>query len=487
MKPLLFKKVFNAYHLGCKNKLGHLVYHIYIIYLRIKERITSLSKVESFHLNQDKDYSDSSLPLPKNNDGQDAHVELYYLDFFDYCPKENINEFINQIKRVIANSPRTIYSSQTDERIDSIKNLQNATDNYYMMNLKPIEVDKEEWFDSFSLSIFNLSSSMISIKYSFNISDAFNDRLSEIINKNFSPDTSPLIHIQDKWFKPSSFGIRFLDGDYLKNKELYDLDSKLKWSCYKYLNKRFSLFFIHDGLFLPSFSVYYTDIDLADQSKESVDWIHCYFGFERDYSQDYDAMICVKERNQNAFSALIGGYTEEYNSDRSIVLNAIDENYVVPVVAETISALIHDLGIKYSKKIAKRIQYKLAGSLLKLRIKIEKTVYYPYRFISEFTGNNVMLDFINKLTCVPFPKIEAYSIRRYSNVSNRIEQSKKEFDLVLKNLDDAVVYANYKNNNRIQFLMLFITVLSLLVTSLSINDGVLWEYIKGLFVQYLNS
>lgn len=261
--------------------------------------------------------------------------------------------------------------------------------------------------------------------------------------------------------------------------------SKLKWSCYLYIKHYYTLYYTKHKLFLPCFEVFYTDMDISGGTKDNVEWLQRYFGFDMDYSEESDYLVCFNDyfkRDGNyCITSFVGGRTESYNSDRSLVLVNIDNKYVSLVLSSLLGAYLHAKSIRYNKLVSNRLRYNLAGKLLKLRLDIEKRIYYPYRFAGEFSGNTLIYDEINSLDNLVFPQVESFSKIRFGGITDSIAKSKRELDLVLKNLDDAVVFSNYKINKIIQILMLIATILSLVVTALSVKDGVLLNRIIEVF------
>lgn len=193
-----------------------------------------------------------------------------------------------------------------------------------------------------------------------------------------------------------------------------------------------------------------------------------------DYSNDLN--ICInweEERTKNegvVFSAYCGG---NYKINECLPETAeymISDTYSVYMVAESIRLVAEKDIATYNKKISKTVRKGKALSLLKLRSQVEQRLYYSYRFMSEFTGATIDKSdekhFSNKV-------VKDSSITRIclEEIAKRVENTKKQIDVLLELLDDAAEFSAAKSNMALQWFMLVITLLSLLVAIAAISDS----------------
>lgn len=108
------------------------------------------------------------------------------------------------------------------------------------------------------------------------------------------------------------------------------------------------------------------------------------------------------------------------------------------------------------------------SSVLKVRVAVERKLYYCYRFISEFSGKSIDHDDV-KAFRHQFYKKGSVSSRSLEGISERIKETKVQIDNILKLLNDAAEYRSSESNVKLQWIMMIVTILSLFVALYSIK------------------
>ena len=144
-----------------------------------------------------------------------------------------------------------------------------------------------------------------------------------------------------------------------------------------------------------------------------------------------------------------------------------------------------------NKKISKAIRKSGSAKLLKVRAKVEKKLYYSYRFLSEFSGESIDLNDASSFRN-PMIKDDSLTNRNLSGIAKLTSETKEQIDTILHLLDDSAEYQTAKSNMALQWFMMIVTVLSLAVavitltrTGFQVNLPALWikvtEFFKNLF------
>jgi len=104
---LSFKNVFNRYQVSIYDMLAALSLNIYKKVRLLTVKLKPVSGYEYFVLDLDQESyniqrSSTSMPMgnnPISNKEEDGYINLKYIDFFDYLPKENIDDFKKSLRR----------------------------------------------------------------------------------------------------------------------------------------------------------------------------------------------------------------------------------------------------------------------------------------------------------------------------------------------------------------------------------------------------
>lgn len=162
--------------------------------------------------------------------------------------------------------------------------------------------------------------------------------------------------------------------------------------------------------------------------------------------------------------------------------------YCIYMVASTIRRIAErDIAI-CNKEISKAIRKAGSTKLLKVRTKVEKKLYYGYRFMSEFSGESIDMEdvsaFRNSLI-----EDGSFTESCLSGITEHTLETKQQIDTMLRLLDDSAEYQSAKSNMDLQWFMMVVTVLSLIVavialTGFQINITNIWtkitDFLKNL-------
>ena len=95
-----------------------------------------------------------------------------------------------------------------------------------------------------------------------------------------------------------------------------------------------------------------------------------------------------------------------------------------------------------NKKISKVIRKAKTSSVLKVRVAVERKLYYGYRFISEFSGKSIDYGDV-KAFRHQFYKKGSITSRSLEGISKRIKETKTQIDNCLLYTSFCVIYFSY--------------------------------------------
>ena len=168
-------------------------------------------------------------------------------------------------------------------------------------------------------------------------------------------------------------------------------------------------------------------------------------------------------------AAFCGGNYSKGDYLPEIAHHDISDIYGVYLTASTLGVVSERDIAECNKKISKAIRKAKTTSVLKVRVAVERKLYYSYRFISEFSGKSIDYDDTDAFRH-QFYKKGSVSSRSLEGISKRTEETKLQIDNILKLLNDTAEYKSSEYNIKLQWIMMIITVLSLIVALFSINS-----------------
>ena len=504
MNRLTYKNVFSKYETSFSHKLSQKAYSTYKSARLFFSKRYPLKDHERFMLEDHYLPGDENVaPMPKGFDystRQDVEgkVELKYVDFFDYLPKEDAESFKKTLRRfAFSNRVPEFSSFRTREDDDRVDNMGRYIDGRAFSNLHDIAFSHNDYLEKYApqinVSIHNLSASFLIVKYRVYISDAFNEELQEIYTREYHPTSDVSRWFNTPWYKPWKFGRSMHRSNDERYKAVYLKLSELKWAIYEELKKYTKVYFSDVGMFPPVFATYHTNIRPSSDRKKLDFWYSIGLDYNPDYSQPYN--LCVGwdgkiGKNEGlCLSAFCGGDYKSGNFLPGIAEYDCAEIYCVYMVASTIRRIAERDIATCNKKISKAIRKSGSAKLLKVRANVEKKLYYSYRFMSEFSGESIDL---NDASSFRNPTIKDDSLTNLylSGIADRILETKQQIDTILHLLNDSAEYQTEKSNMALQWFMMVVTVLSLVVavialTGFHINLPDFWiritEFFKNLF------
>lgn len=492
MKPS-YSKVFSRYTMSLSDKLAELSYSLYkMLRLRLA-KVVPLSEHDKFRFKEDPFSNRESTDMPKGfdyveNKSAEGFVNLDYLDLYDYLPKEDLPRFIKELKKCVQRNkinPFGAFRSRDD--IEKIDNFGQYYDGQAFSNILSIRIHKNKklkrYCSDISISIRNLSTTFLVVKYRVYITKEFNRKIEEICKCRYSGYTTVYRQFNTPWYAVNRFGRSFHTGNNIRQEKLYELISKLKWQVLKEISKTFSVRFWENKMFTPTFETYSTNIRPSEDRSNLNFWDSILFDRVPDYAPTYNACVCWDYKCSNyegiRVAAYCGGNYSKEDYLPEIANHDISDIYGVYLTASTLGNIAErDIAI-CNKKISKAIRKAKTSSILKVRIAVEQKLYYSYRFISEFSGKSIDLDDVDAFKH-QFYKEGSSSSRRLEGVCGRSGELKIQIDNILKLLNDAAEYRSSEYNIRLQWIMMIITILSLFVALCSIEDSSVVEYVIDL-------
>ena len=500
MKRLSRKKVFLKYSTTLSDSLARSTYSLYK-----KVRIT-LSKFfplrdyekDRFEELIWRDGISDAMPLgydfstKKNEVG---YLNLEYLDFYDYLPKENLDIFKRELKLCVAKNKLAPFGPfRTSKDIDIIDNMGRYVDRMAFSNILVTKFCHNEYLGQYSsqvsISLRNLSASFLVVKYRFHINKEFNEQINIICKTEFSPFTDVSRQFNIPWYQPWKFGRAMFTGNDAREKKLYMLIAELKWEAFAELRRYFTIHFEHNQIFPTTFETYLTNIRPNNAQENRGFWNSVMLGYHPDYAPKYNACVSWEYRHsQNEgmrCAAYCGGDYSDSDHLPGIAKHDLAGIYAVYMVASSINRVAERDIALCNKQISKVIRKSKTAPILKTRVNVEKKLYYSYRFISEFTGGTIDYDDVKAFRSQLY-KHGSVSENCLKNISNNTAETKNQIDMLLKILNDAAEYGSAKSNMTLQWFMMIITVLSLVVAIIAMIGSekpdfkALWDTISGLF------
>lgn len=489
---LSYNKVFDRYYKPLSDKLAEITYCTYKS-IRLKfEKLIPLSEIETHSLKEHEDPFSSRISdeMPAgfdyiNKKVEEGFVKLDYLDVFDYLPKENVESFLKEVKKCVSKNkvnPFGVWRNNKDIR--KLDNLAEIFDGHAFSHILTVEFIKDKNLKKYcphvQISLMNLSPTFLVVKYRLYISKEFNALLNQICKNEYAGYKEVCRQFNVPWYKPKKFGMAFFEGNNTREKHLYKLISKLKWDALKELRKYFKINFFKDNIFPPVFETYSTNIRPNKEDRNLGFWNSIMFDRAADYAPTYNACVCWDYKLSNfegiRLAAYCGGKYSIDNHLPEIAHHDISDIYAVYLTACTLDIVAQrDIAV-CNKKISKAIRKTKNTTILKVRVDVDRKLYYSYRFINEFSGNTIERDEA-KAFRHEFYKDGSVSSRCLNGVPKRVKKSKEQIDSILTLLNDAAEYRSSASNIRLQWVMMFVTILSLIIALISINDNVLNNFI----------
>ena len=488
---LSYKKVFDRYVMSFSDKLAEVAYSFYRT-LRLQfESVFPISEHEKYRFDIDPFSKEESADMPQGYDyitqkSAVGFVKLDYIDLYDYLPKEDLSKFIKELKKCVRRNKITPFGAfRSREDIDRLDNLGQYYDGQAFSNILSVSLRKnkelQKYCSDLSVSLRNLSATFLLVKYRVYITEVFNNKIAEICTGKYSGYTTVYRQFDTPWYAVKKFGRSSYTGNNTRQQKLYELISSLKWDILKEIRKTFSVRFWEDKIFTPAFETFSTNIRPSNNRNNLEFWDSISFDRTADYAPIYNACVCWGYKQSDyegiCLAAYCGGNYTRKDHLPEIVHHNISDIYGVYLTASTLGIVAErDIAI-CNKKISKAIRKAKTSSVLKVRVAVERKLYYSYRFITEFSGKSIDRDDA-KAFKHQFYKKGSVSSRNLEGISKRTKASKIQIDNILKLLNDAAEYRSSESNIKLQWIMMIITVLSLIVALFSINDSTIANVIK---------
>ncbi|HBW14090.1 MAG TPA: hypothetical protein DEF30_09765 [Proteiniclasticum sp.] len=483
MKGLSYKKVFSKYSVSLSSNLSRVAYSSY---KKVRIGVSKKFPLKEYERNSFEDHrfrDDTSTDMPlgfnfSTQENEDGYLNIEYIDFYDYLPKEDLDIFKKSIRKFVSkNKPAPFGPYRTVEDLDRIDNMGRYVDFGSFYNLYVVKLIRNEYLEKFSsqvaVSLMNLSASFLVVKYRFYITGNFNEKVNEICKRKHLSYTDVSRQFNIPWYKPQKFGRVKYTGDDARYKELYTLVSTLKWKAFSELKRYFRVYFEYNQLFPPTFDTYSTNIRPSSSRETREFWYSVMLGFHTDYAPKYNACVCwdyeCSQYEGKRLSAYCGGNYTNTDHLPEIAKHDISDIYANYLTASSMRRIAErDIAI-CNRRISKAIRRAKTSQVLKVRVSVEKKLYYSYRFISEFTGDTIDHDDGMEFRS-SFIKDGSTTSSCLKGIAKNTAETKKQIDNLLKILDDAAEYGSTKSNLSLQWFMMVVTVLSLIVAIAAIFD-----------------
>lgn len=483
MRKLTYKNVFLKYEKSFSHTLSRKAYSVYKSARLKTSNCVPLKDKERFLFDDTHFDNDVSSEIPKGYDynlNQEAEgfVNLKYIDFFDYLPKENIDSFKKKLRHfVLSNKKYRFASFRTEEDDDRISNMGRYIDRKAFSNLYTIEFSNNDYLSNnapqLSVAIRNLSSSFIVIKYRAFISNAFKNDLEGIYKKTYKPFSDVCREFNTPWYKPWKFGRSMYTGDNAREAEVYSKISELKWAIYCELSRYFKVYFTDNLMFPPTFETYSTNIQYSSDSVKNGFWRSIGLDYCPDYSPQYRAFVNwardISDNEGMKLQAVCGIEKDKKGYYPELIEHNLSDIYSVYLVASTIRRIAERDIALCNKKISRAIRSGKTSRLLKVRSSVERKLYYSYRFLSEFSGETLEKNDVKSFVNTSL-KAGSISEQTMNGIASSVSKTKQQIDALLYLLNNAAEIESSKSIMTLQWVMAVITILSLFVAIITLLD-----------------
>ena len=427
---------------------------------------------------------DSSDRMPEGfsyvqNKAEEGYVNLKFVDFFDFLPKEGIDLFFKELKRCERKnqvSPFGIYRTKDDDyQISS--NYGMFADFSASSNIRTIKLCQNRYLGNDAkhliVTIYNLSPSFAAVRYRFQIENAFNEHYNAICKKTFAPRLGIDRQSNTPWYKPHRFSRPEFTGNDERRKSINSLINRLKWNAFQELKSYFTLYFERQELFPPVFLQFYTNIRPSQEINNRGFWHSIMGTYTIDYAPKYNSCICWdSERYQGRINrginltAYCGGNYSKDDFYPSIAQGHLSDIYAIYLVAASMRNMaVLDI-VQANREINRAMRKKKVGAILRARIKVEQTLYYSSRFINEFSGNTLMFEDIGAFSLEKTKTSE--SVLRFNRLINSISESKAHIEGLYNILNAASEFSMSKSNNTTQFISLLLAIGTLIIAAVTL-------------------
>lgn len=483
MKKLSYKNVFSEYNESLSDKF---IQFIYLQYKKIRLYLSKFYPIKGYekvHFEGHRfgyDASSTDMPIGYNyieHKDEEGFINLKYIDLYDYLPKEDLAIFKKQLDKFVIKNKLALFSTHYDKSYNFFNKFEAYDDFISFSNLVSAIICHNDYLNKntaqVSISLINLSSSFLVVNYKFYISDEFNKLLNKICKTKYSAFSKPFKLINMPWYRPYRYGVSGYAGNDVRSEELYHFISKFKWNAFNELRRYFTIHFEQDNLFPPTFETYCTNIRPKKSFENRMFWDSIMLKGHLDYSIEYNACVNFKYKKfqyeGTSLSAYCGGVYSKTSLSPEAIQHDISDIYAVFVTADSMARVAKRNLAEYNKNISNAIHSLKILKILKVRVNLERKLYYSYRFISEFSGNTIdyrptknFIGYMNKRNSAT----ESY----LKNILKSTKTTKEKIDSILKILNDAADAGSEKSNIKIQWVMLVITLLSLIVAFISLFD-----------------
>lgn len=481
---LSYDKVFNKYSVTITDKLSRITYAMHKNMRLLSSKIIPFKEYEIYRFDEHKMSNDMSDEMPLGfdffkNEPVEGYLNLEYIDFYDYLPKEDLSSFKKELRKCVSRNKLSPFSpfhkQQDNKRIDKMGRY---FDDMAFSNLLTMKFCRNDYLEKycyqFTVSLRNLSPSFLVVKYRVYVSKDFDNIINQICTTKYSGYSDVCRQFNVPWYKPKKFGRSMYDGNNVRKQELYKVISRLKWQALSEIKKSFTIHLLNDQMFPPTFETYSTNIRPCKKQTNGGFWNSVMFGHIVDYAPKYNACVCWNykcgEYEGVRLAAYCGGNYSPEDCLPEIAQHDISNIYAVYVTASTMRSIAErDIAV-CNKKISKVIRKSITASVLKVRVKVERKLYYSYRFISEFSGNTIEHDEAKDFHH-EFYKMGSISSRCLQEISQSTKKTKDQLDNIFKILNDAAEYRSSESNIKLQWIMMIVTILSLIVTLITVIEG----------------
>lgn len=450
--------------------------------------------------------------IEKNTIFIKGDLELNKIICYDLLPKEYLNDYLKKYMKFKKkfSKPCDFYILDFDIK-NQFNNMIKSRDggNWYNIDFLWLKNDCNlgKYFEKIKIQSIALTESFFVMKYELIVNERVNENLFKILSSNVFVE--PEFFSNDKWYKKNSIAGLTNTGqatDEAKNSVIENFILELKAAFFKEIKKHLITIFFDWKNVIPSLEIY-TSRSIIQKGDKIANVLEpyssnvfevnkgntIYFIYKNKFSKkrfidstkivaDYDLM---KSNN--------GVY--EFMDIEKLLTNSLADYYLLNGLENKISELIDDSQIKINKIINSKKTY---NSLLKLKINIEKKLYFYRRLYLELERNvecklennrvisNYEKIFNNKFS-LDNPDMN-YPIKfkyRYEKVYFKIKQNNQLINTIYNHFDENSKLLEIRYNYKMVNWSLVVAIISLIVSIVFSFEPNVWktilEFLQGLF------
>jgi hypothetical protein len=398
------------------------------------------------------------------------YFNIEFLSILELIPKEQMNDVISGIEKFRKkHSGNSIF----DRRCSDAGYFQNFYDGDAYSNLGSLSIrDKsrlKKYINKINFQTVNLTDSFCCLNTIVFLNDSLKEDLSSFIISHV-PDQNMITGYENKrWYQIRNLRKGTFSGNMHKYNTLEKIITDVKWNVMKELSKPISsMVFQSQSINTPCVSSVITNIDGNSNGNFwrslDIDTQIC------DFYNKMTACIAWRSHDNSPFFIYSKGKkNDNFDLKNEILSYYIGDELSSYLIASCVNVSVRNKLTKYSFNISK-LKKKSIRHWLKSKVQANTEMFYEARFMSEYKYLVQERHFDDFKSLMDEKPMILYF---YSNIENRIKNTKKLYEDINKLYQSNIDYRNVESNYRMQRKALVISSISVIVAVVAIVISVL--------------